>query len=252
MRRQPRCASRGPGGRREILFGNRGAERRPEVAEHPRIAERPMPRAAGQAVPLHHRVQTVPRMLGKQAPRQFDRAQHGGREMNAGAPEFGPQEGIIEARIVSREHRRHACGAIGRRAEGRRGHGRRAQASAQFLENDSRNLGEARRALHHFVGDAGEALDVGGNQAFGIDQRAPFLDHGIAVDSDDADLGDAVIGRITSGRLQIDKNQIARKLAGLRRVHRATGAGSTDRGAGRGRCPTPGDSGECRPDRTSR
>ena len=88
------------------------------------------------------------------------------------------------------------------------------------------------------------------------------------LDPHDADFGDAMIGGVAAGRLQVDEYQILRKpgrlsrtggsLSRLRslsrvrcfsRVHRAIGGGSTDRGADRGTRPRPGGSGARPPNR---
>ena len=84
---------------------------------------------------------------------------------------------------------------------------------AQLLQHERRDIGEARRLGHHLVADAGERLDVGGNRALGVHQRTPFLDALAVLHAHDADLGDAIVGRIAAGRLQVDEYQILRKRA---------------------------------------
>ncbi len=69
MRRQFVRAQHGLRRRVQRRFRHLAPQLEPEIAQHLRIAQRAVPRAAGEPVPLHHRIEIVAHMLGKQAPR---------------------------------------------------------------------------------------------------------------------------------------------------------------------------------------
>ncbi len=166
----------------EGVLGQLPAERDPEVADDLRIAERAVTRAACEPVARHHGVEIVPQLLWKKAPRELHGAQHRRAEGQVGATEFRAQESVIEAGVVGNEHRRNP--------------GR-----LELVEHHPPDVGETRCGADQTIADAGETLDVRGNDALGIDERAPFLDHHPVAQPDDADLDDPVMSRVAAGRL---------------------------------------------------
>ena len=75
-------------------------------------------------------------VLGIQGAGELDGAQHARLEIHAEALELVLQEAVVEARIVGDE-----------------------EAALDAGEDFFGDVGEARRAAHHVVGDADEALD---------------------------------------------------------------------------------------------
>ena len=155
-----------------------------QVGQHPRVAERPVTGAAGQAVPFHHGVQPVAAQRRVHAPRQPDRAQHRRAQPQAGAAELVAQEAVVEARVVRDE-----------------------QAPLEPGHHLARQVPEGRRVGDHLVGDAGELLDARRHPAPRVDERAPLLHHAAAVHQHDAHLDHPVVGRTAAGRLQVDAGE---------------------------------------------
>ena len=227
MRGQGVRAENGVHRGRELRLRQLAAHFAPEIVNHPGIAQCPVPCAAAEAVALHHRIEIVARILGKQPPRELDGAQHLRGEAQAGLEKLTAQERVVETRVVRHEH----C-------------------AVQLVPDRGRNVGEARRVGHHLVADAREILDVFRDRAFGIHQRTPLLDELAIFQAQNADFGDPVVRRVPARRLQVDECQILRKV--LSRGHRAIAGGGTGRGAGRGTPPRTAGSGACAPNRTRR
>src|ERR1700732_3810155 len=128
---------------------------------------------------LDQTVKVVPRGVGKQAPRQLDRAQHLGGECLAKPPEFVLQKTVVEARVVGDENaaRYPRCNLAG-------------------------DVGKPRRLGYHRITYSGEHLNGGRDTAVRIDQAAPF--GGVAsLDPNDADFGDPVIACGQAGGFQV-------------------------------------------------
>lgn len=121
-----------------------------------------------QAVMRRQRIEIVPREMRTQLAREHDRAHHGCIEADARALELGAHEGVIEPRVVRDE-----------------------EAPLQSLRQRLRDLAEGRRAVPCIAR---------------LEERRPALD-AIAIDHDDADLRNAVIGGTQAGRLDVDEGQ---------------------------------------------
>jgi len=143
---------------RQRILGEIAAERDPEIPDGARIAERAMTRAAAEPVTPHYGVEVVPQLPGEQASRELHGAEHRCGKRQLRTAELGAQKSVIEACVVSHEHRRSR-----RRLE--------------LVEHHPPDVGETRCGADHVIADAGETLDVGGDDALGIDERAPFLEH---------------------------------------------------------------------------
>src|ERR1700674_1179790 len=128
---------------------------------------------------LDQTVKAVPRGVGKQVPRQLDRAQHLGGECPAQPPEFVFQKTVVEARVVGDENaaRDPRCNLAG-------------------------DVGKPRCLGDHRIAYSGERLNGGRDTAIRIDQAAPFGGMA-ALDPNDADFGDPVIACGHAGGLQV-------------------------------------------------
>ena len=219
LRERPHRQQGGHGGGKRRL-GPLRTQRGPEIDQHPGITERAVARAAVKAVTRHHRIEVVAVMFGVQSPRQFHRAQHFRVEVRAETPELAAQERIVKPGIVRDEHR-----------------------AAEPAADLGGNLRKGGRGRDHLVADAGERLYIGGNAAFRVDQRAPFLDRTVGGQPHDADLSDAVMRGVAASGLQVDEHQFRRQAGGFSRAHLATGSGNTGPDAGRGTRPMTRDGG---------
>jgi hypothetical protein len=135
-----------------------------------------------QAVARDERVEPVADRLGIEAAREAHGTKHVRGERHLDPAELVLEEAVIEARVVRDE-----------------------EVALEHLVHGAPHFGERGRLAHHRVGDAGEGLDLLGDAALGIDERAPFVDHFAVGHAHDADLGHAVRGRDGSGGLQVDE-----------------------------------------------
>jgi len=155
-----------------------------ELPQHFGIAQRPVARAALQAVALDQTVQVVAAVFGKELARELGRAQHARAVGHAQARKFALEKTVVEARVMRDE-----------------------QLALEALEQSRRELLEPGRMLHHLVADAGERLDERWNALFRIYQLAPAV-HAFAVGHlDQADLGDALMCRNHAGGLEVEEDQ---------------------------------------------
>ena len=125
-------------------------------------------------------------MLWKQPSGQPDGAQDICGEGLAGPTEFGLDESVVKAGIVGHE-----------------------DAALQPRGNLGQQRLEARCALDHGLRDTSERLNFRGDEAIGVDQRGPLLDELVAIDEEDADLGDAVIGGADAAGFEVDEGVTA-------------------------------------------
>ncbi len=137
--------------------------------------------------------------------RQLHRTQSRRSKMNAGAPEFMAQKGIVEAAVV----RHHQC-------------------AAQKRQQHRRQLGKSRRSGHHFIIDAGEAGDKRRNRLLGVHQPL-VLRHVSAFKAQQRHFGNTVFIHIAAGGFQIHHRhrhaqtgktcRQLRPMRGLRHIH---------------------------------
>src|SRR5688572_4156270 len=125
-------------------------------------------------------------LAGIEPARKPHGAKRPGEVFQAGAVEFVPQEAVVEARVVRDEH-----------APG--------EAFVQF----GGDVGEARRAFHHLLGDAGERLDRSRDRTPGIDQRGPLRGEGETADFKNGNLRDSIARRIRAGSFDVDDGERA-------------------------------------------
>src|ERR1700736_2474444 len=85
-------------------FGDFTAQLAPEITQYPRVAQGTMPGAAGELVTLHHGIEIVPGILGKQAPRKLDRAKNWRGEARIQPEKFAAQKRVVETRVMRHEH----------------------------------------------------------------------------------------------------------------------------------------------------
>ena len=71
------------------------------------------------------------------------------------------------------------------------------------LHEAIRHLHEQWRVSHHIIGDTGERDYPGRNRPLEIEKGVPLPNNLVVADLDDADFGDAVPARPTSGRLDV-------------------------------------------------
>ena len=182
MRRQARFEARRLDHLLHPLGADRALERREQVGQHRRVAERTVALAALEAPALDQRVEVVPVVLGEERARQANRAQHRRRELLAHATELVAHEPVVEAGVVRDEQAplEPARGPPTRR---------------------SSNVGAS--ATISLVMPVKLSMD-GGMRWHGIDEAAPLLDDRAVVEQHDADLGDPVLRGRAAGRLEVD------------------------------------------------
>src|SRR6266567_1552156 len=127
-------------------------------------------------------IEVMARILRVEPARELHRAEHAGCEGASEAPELVLEEPVVEARVVRDEY-----------------------AARDPPGNLIGNLAKGRCAGDHGVGDAGQALYFRRDAAFRIDQRAPLAHPRAVVDTDDANLGDAILRSGCAGGFQIDE-----------------------------------------------
>ena len=155
----------------------------PEIPEHLGVGQRPVAIADSDGVAREQRIQTVTMMFREQLARQFDGAQVARPETDTEAQEFAFEKSVVEARVMGDE-----------------------QPAAQLFKHKRGDVREARRRCHHCRIDPGQSGNEWRDRTVRIDQRAPFPNAG-TVDLNEADLDDAVVGKVRPGRLQIDENE---------------------------------------------
>ena len=141
---------------------------------------------AGDAVALHHRVQAVAALIGRQRARQPDRAEHRRAEAPLDAPEFAPQKTVVKARVVGDEE----------------------PAGKARLDFVGDRL-EWRRVGDHRLRDSREVLDGVRNSHARIHQRRVFLDDLAVLEQDDSRLDDPVARRMPARGFEIDAGNAA-------------------------------------------
>ena len=160
---------------------------RGELQELPQrfgVAQGAVTGTASEPMAPDQAVEVVARMLGIEPPRELHGAQRLRQVRQSGALELAPQEAVIEARVVRDE-----------------------EAAVEPLVECAGERGETRRGGDHFVADAGERLDAGLDADSGVDQRRPLGGELEAVHLQYRDLGDAIVGRMRAGGLEVDDRE---------------------------------------------
>ena len=163
----------------------------PELPQHGGVGQRAVTRRHVQAMTLHQGIEIVLAVLRIQLPRQLDRAQHRGLEIQAQTLELVFQEPVVKPRVVSHE-----------------------KAAMQTQQDLFGQLGKGRRTGHHLIGDARQTLDETRNRGLRVDQTGPLTHLAFFVHLDDADFGDAVHSPCGAGGFQVHKDHRLSKQSG--------------------------------------
>ena len=229
LRRQARSAGQALHDRGEFFRGPLRARDAEELGEHARVAERAVARSAGDSMAVHHGIEAVAALVGRQRAREAHRAQHRRAKAPLEASELAAQETVVEARVVRDEQP-----ALDPRGD---------------VVGDGR---EWRRVRDHGLGDAGELLDGVRDPRARIHERRVFLDHDAVLEQDDARLDDPVARGMTARGLEVHAGDPACECAFSRGHRPASGAGRTGRAGGRGTRPRHVGNGGSRRGRRSR
>ena len=143
-----------------------------------------MPLNLGQAMTLNQGIHVVAPKLRVQAPRQLDRAQHPGGESDTEPAELRFDEAVVKPGVVGHEHR-----------------------VLKLRRQLIGHLGKQRRVRDHAISDAGKLFNKLGNPGFRIEQGLPLINHTPGPPEPDADFGDSIPGRISSGGLDIKEGK---------------------------------------------
>lgn len=93
---------------------------------------------------------------------------------------------------------------------------RNEQAATQLLHDQRCQLREGRRARNHCRINAGQPGDERRDAGFRVNEGAPFA-CAILINLDETDLNDAVVGKVGTGRFQVDEDQ---RFGGKSGIHR--------------------------------
>ena len=147
----------------------------PPLPQELRIGQRAVTHAHDQAVRVGERIEIVTRKVRRELAREHERAHDLRLEDHARALELRLEERMIEARVVRDD-----------------------EAAFEPAREFPRDIRERRRRAQQRVGEP--------RGAAAFDEGGPTLDP-IAVDENDADLGDAMVGRGKTVGLDVDERE---------------------------------------------